>query len=76
MIIYIVVQLITKVESLCIANGCQGGTIHQFADITAPNYERLVSEFKFFCVEMSFECITKKGFKKLAARVSYTGLKF
>lgn len=63
-------------ESLCEVNNCQGGTIHQFCDITAPNYEAFVSEFNFFCVEMSFTCNTVKGFKKMAKRVGYTGLLF
>lgn len=63
-------------ESLCEASNCQGGTIHQFCDITSPNYEAFVSEFNFFCVEMSFVCNTVKGFKKMAKRVGYTGLLF
>lgn len=63
-------------ESLCDTFCVQGGTIHQYCDITAPNYDKFVSEFNFFCVEMSFVCNTKRAFKKLAARVNYAGLKF
>lgn len=63
-------------ESLCIANNCQGGTIHQFVNVSAPNYDRFVNEFKTFCIDMSFVCNTKNGFKKLAKRVSFEGLLF
>lgn len=66
----------TLLESLAIANKVQGGTIHQFCDILAANYERFVANFTDFCIDMSFECTTKKGFYKMAARVNYSGLKF
>lgn len=66
----------TLLQSLCETNNCQGGTIHQFLDITADNYDKFVSEFNFFCVEMSFVCNTKKGFKKLAKKVDFNGLRF
>lgn len=63
-------------QALCKAHKCQGGTIHQFVNIHADNYDKFVREYNFFCVEMSFVCETKKGFKKMAARVSFDGLKF
>ena len=66
----------TLLESLAEANKVQGGTIHQFCDIMADGFEKFVEEFKLFCLDMSFECTTKKGFKKMASRVNYNGLKF
>lgn len=63
-------------EALCKANKVQGGTIHQFVNIRAEYYDKFVSEFNFFCVEMSFRCESKKTFHELAARINFEGLLF
>lgn len=69
-------QKLNLLQSLCKANNVQGGTIHQFADILAPNFDRFNTYFKEMCIDMNFECVTKNGFKKMAARCNYSGLRF
>jgi hypothetical protein len=62
----------TILDRLCKVNKTQGGTIHQFLDVTAKNYDEFVKIYNIYqcCI------LSKAAFRKTAKLSNYQGLKF
>ena len=64
----------TCLQALCEVNKTQGGTIHQYVDITKPNYFKFEELLKNYLVKSNW--IEKQFIYNIAKAAGYEGLKF
>lgn len=64
---------VSLLDNICFVAGCQGGVIHQWCDLLAPNYQAFKKEWqKQF--DSNGMLMTKGQFVNIASRVDYEGL--